>query len=129
MKYQTILSTPSSNLKADIMGDMGVQKQQPPDWANLEVLHRNTLEPRTSFYIYKSEADALTRDVTKAEATCLSGKWKFHLASSPFDASVPVGFEESTYDDSSWKEVDVPGMWQLQGFGKGPQYTNVQFRE
>ncbi|KAF7187569.1 Beta-galactosidase [Pseudocercospora fuligena] len=96
-----------------------------PDWANLNVLHRNTLEPRSNFYLYNSEQDAISRDVSKAKAVSLSGSWKFHLSNSPLAA--PVGFETTSFDSTSWDTVQVPGMWQLQGFGRGPQYTNVNF--
>lgn len=94
-----------------------------PDWNNLEVIHRNTLAPRASFFTYSSEADALTRDISKSKTKLLSGTWKFNLANSPFHA--PAGFQSPQYDISGWKDVAVPGMWQLQGHGKGPQYTNV----
>ncbi|GAB7359112.1 hypothetical protein MBLNU230_g5181t1 [Neophaeotheca triangularis] len=96
-----------------------------PDWANLEVLHRNTLKPRADFHNYASEAEALSRDTTKAKTHCLSGTWKFNLANSPFEA--PQDFESSNFDSSQWHHVAVPGMWQLQGHGKGPHYTNVNF--
>jgi beta-galactosidase len=94
-----------------------------PDWNNLSILHKNTLPARAYFHNYKSEADALTYDVTKSKLHCLSGTWKFQHANSPFEA--PEGFEATTYDTAKWSDITVPGMWQLQGFGKGPQYTNV----
>lgn len=90
-----------------------------PDWSNLEVLHRNTLPPRANFFLFDSEEDALTRDVAKAKALSLSGTWKFNLAKSPFDA--PSDFFEEKFDAGKWGDIQVPGMWQLQGYGKGPQ--------
>lgn len=96
-----------------------------PDWANLDVLHRNTLEPRASFYLYNHENDVLARDASKARIQSLSGTWKFQLANSPFDA--PADFANEAFDSSKWNDIAVPGMWQLQGFGKGPHYTNVQY--
>ena len=90
-----------------------------PDWSNLEVLHRNTLPPRAYFFVYKNASDAYTRDVTKSRTLSLSGKWKFHLAKSPFDA--PSNFFDPKFDPASWGPIKVPGMWQLQGYGKGPQ--------
>ena len=97
-----------------------------PDWASLKVIHRNILPPRANFFLYNSEEDALLRDISKAKCHSLSGNnWKFHLASNPFDA--PEGFETNTFDSSLWHNIAIPGMWQLQGFGRGPQYTNVQF--
>ena len=104
---------------------MGQHPQSVPDWDNLSIIHKNTLPPRASFYLYDNEEDALTRDNSKARAHCLSGKWKFHLANSPFEA--PASFGASSFDTSKWSNITVPGMWQLQGFGKGPHYTNVQY--
>jgi hypothetical protein len=92
-----------------------------PDWSNIEVLHRNTLPPRASFFIYDDVKDALTRDVSKSRTLSLSGTWKFSLAKCPFDA--PEGFQDPKYDTSGWDDIKVPGMWQLQGHGKGPQYV------
>ncbi|KAH4071412.1 lactase [Parastagonospora nodorum] len=97
-----------------------------PDWNNLDILHENTLAPRAYFHNYTSEADALTYDVTKSKIHNLSGTWKFEHAYSPFEA--PEGFEAPSFDTSKWSDIAVPGMWQLQGFGKGPQYTNVQYQ-
>lgn len=104
---------------------MGTFPAERPDWANLSVLHRNTLEPRANFKVYSTEENALSRDETKARGISLAGKWKFSLANSPFEA--PEGFEAASFDSSKWSDIVVPGMWQLQGFGKGPHYTNVQF--
>jgi beta-galactosidase len=104
---------------------MGSHPGHRPDWANLQVLHRNTLPPRSNFLLYSREADALSRDITKAKCHTLSGTWKFHLAKTPFEA--PDEFISLGFDSSKWHKIEVPGMWQLQGFGRGPHYTNVQY--
>jgi len=54
----------------------------------------------------------------------LSGIWKFYHSSSPFEA--PNGFTASGFDMSDWHDIQVPGMWQLQNYGR-PQYINVMF--
>ncbi|SPO04751.1 related to beta-galactosidase [Cephalotrichum gorgonifer] len=97
----------------------------PPDWCNLSVLHRNTLPPRSTFYLYGSQADALSRDTARSKCQLLSGKWKFHLSTTPFKG--PTAFADPSFDSSGWDKVDVPGMWQCQGYGKGPQYTNINY--
>lgn len=96
-----------------------------PNWNNLSVIHQNTLPPRASFVTYSNEADALTHDISRAKTQSLSGTWRFNLANSPFEA--PANFQDSKYDISEWAEIKVPGMWQLQGHGKGPQYTNIVY--
>lgn len=99
------------------------------DWNNLNVLHRNTLPARNHFFLYTSEQDAVeaaqTHDTTKSKSQLLSGTWKFHLADSPLLG--PLNFYQQDFDVSGWHDVAVPGMWQLQGFGKGPQYTNIPY--
>lgn len=90
-----------------------------PDWSNLEVIHRNTLPPRASFFVYDSVEDAVTRDIVNSKTLSLSGTWKFNLSKSPFEA--PPDFFNPSYDTSKWGDIKVPGMWQLQGYGKGPQ--------
>jgi beta-galactosidase len=54
----------------------------------------------------------------------LDGRWRFRLLGSPLDVPADVG--EAAYDDAGWAEVDVPGLWTMQGSGDVPQYTNVQ---
>ncbi|KAI1432067.1 glycoside hydrolase family 2 protein [Xylaria sp. CBS 124048] len=96
-----------------------------PDWSNLELLHRGVLPPRANFHIYNSAKDALSYDTTKSSYYSLSGTWKFSLAKNPFEG--PEGFEHSVFDTTGWDDTPVPSMWQLNGYGKGPHYTNVNF--
>lgn len=90
-----------------------------PDWSNIEVLHRNTLPPRASFFVYDDVKHALKRDVSKSKTLSLSGTWKFDLAKGPFAA--PPDFFEDKFEVAQWGDIKVPGMWQPQGYGKGPQ--------
>ncbi|KAF2840099.1 glycoside hydrolase family 2 protein [Patellaria atrata CBS 101060] len=96
-----------------------------PDWSNHKVLHRNTLPPRAHLFNYASAVDALSYDATKAKSLTLSGSWKFLLAKNPFEA--PDGFGDPSFDVSSWDDIQVPSIWQLKGYGKGPHYTNVPY--
>ncbi|KAI0388344.1 glycoside hydrolase family 2 protein [Xylariaceae sp. FL0594] len=108
--------------------DLGITETHPnhvPDWSNLKVIHRNILPPRSYFHIYNSIRDAFEGDVKKSRAVLLSGLWGFHLSTSPFKG--PREFYKSDFDSHDWKLIEVPGMWQLQGHGKGPQYTNVNY--
>ncbi|KAK5951077.1 hypothetical protein OHC33_007830 [Knufia fluminis] len=95
-----------------------------PDWSNIDVIHRGILPPRSYFFLYDNEEDAHTRDIEKSRSIKLSGTWKFAHANSPFEA--PSGFEAPDYDVSKWDNIQVPGIWQLQGWGH-PHYTNVNY--
>lgn len=89
-----------------------------PDWSNYDVLHKNTLPARASFFVYDNAEDACTRDISTSNTISLSGDYSFHLAKSPFEAP---DFHDPKFNRSSWGSIKVPGMWQLQGYGKGPQ--------
>ena len=95
-----------------------------PDWSNIDVIHRSTLPPRSDFFLFDHEEDARVGHIEKSRSIKLSGTWKFAHANSPFDA--PPGFEAQDYDVSGWADIQVPGIWQLQGWGH-PHYTNVNY--
>ncbi|KAL2848764.1 glycosyl hydrolases family 2, TIM barrel domain-containing protein [Aspergillus pseudodeflectus] len=107
------------------MGLSGNHPSAQPDWNNLSVLHKNTLPPRSNFYVFNSAQDALTYDLYKSRTLTLSGIWKFYHSDNPFEA--PEAFYNPSFDTAHWQDVVVPSMWQLDGYGKGPQYTNVNF--
>lgn len=94
-----------------------------PDWSNLEVIHRNTLPPRASFFNFTSVEDALTLNREKFTSVSLSGTWKFNVYKCPYD--LPKDPAESLLRSSQYGDIAVPGMWQLQDYGQGPRYTNM----
>ncbi|KAL4874448.1 glycosyl hydrolases family 2, TIM barrel domain-containing protein [Aspergillus karnatakaensis] len=92
-----------------------------PDWSNLNVLHRNTLEPRAHFYTYPDEESASSFNREEGFFHSLNGTWKFHYDDSPYTA--PIWESANTTD---WDDIDVPSVWQLQGYGR-PHYTNINY--
>ncbi|CAG8054031.1 unnamed protein product [Penicillium salamii] len=92
-----------------------------PDWNNLKVIHKGTLPPRAHFYQYDSEEKALSRDRNQSEYLSLNGTWKFRHDESPLEAP-----DWTSTDPLSWNDIQVPGMWQLQGYSH-PTYTNVNY--
>lgn len=114
------ISSEASEPKDDNMAETHTFPKELPDWSNLKVLHRNTLPARASFFLYNTPEDALTRDISKSKTLSLSGTWKFNVAKSPFDT--PENFHEPKFDTEKWGDIEVPGMWQLQGYGTGPKY-------
>jgi beta-galactosidase len=45
----------------------------------------------------------------------LNGTWKFNWVERP--GARPAGFFDPSFDVSSWDDIEVPGNWQLQGYG------------
>ncbi|CAG8059406.1 unnamed protein product [Penicillium nalgiovense] len=78
-----------------------------PDFMNPAVFRRNTL-PARSYHI-------------SSTSLLLNGAWEFNMSRSPPEAPEP-----SETSDEDWSSINVPGHWQLQGWGK-PNYTNTQF--
>lgn len=98
-----------------------------PDWSNLKVLHRNTLTARAHFFPYRSEQDALSHDRNRSsEWKSLNGTWKFRHDASPFEAPDWHADDQDALSTMTWDDIQVPGMWQLQGYGR-PLYTNVNY--
>lgn len=54
----------------------------------------------------------------------LNGKWKFHYVETFADR--PTDFMMDRVDASRWPDINVPGNWELQGFGT-PIYVNQPY--
>lgn len=83
--------------------------EQLPDWQNPNIVERNRVPMTATF-----ETDGLRLS--------LNGTWKFQ-----WYESIPVrslDFFNVNYDDRTWDEMPVPGMWELNGYGH-PVYRNV----
>ena len=54
----------------------------------------------------------------------LNGDWKFFWVKGADNR--PLDFHRPGFDDSGWKEIPVPGQWEMHGYGI-PIYTNVVY--
>lgn len=80
-----------------------------PDWDNLSVIHRNTLPPRSHFFLYNSQEDACANDSSRSRGHLLSGLWGFDLTQGPLNG--PRDFYKPDFDNAKWPLITVPGMW------------------
>ena len=106
----------------------GAFAQNPDRYAEItdpKVVSINKEPARASFISYKDEDSALAGNPTSgADYLLLNGKWKFNYVEQFNDR--PVDFMYPSYDVSKWKDIQVPGNWEMQGFGD-PIYTNVPY--
>jgi beta-galactosidase len=94
------------------------------DWENPHVVGINKQPGRATSFPFADEATASGLDRTASPwVISLNGTWKFSWSPNP--RSAPKGFEAIDFDDSQWGDVEVPGNWEMQGYGK-PIYTNVK---
>ena len=87
------------------------------DWENPHVLGINKLPYHATLQLPSKWKEC-------KEIVSLDGQWLFHWSKDP--ESRPADFYKEDFDVSSWDKINVPGNWQLQGFGK-PIYVNMQY--
>lgn len=104
---------------------VGVDCLANPDWSNLNILGRNTQQPRAPLIPYADWETALGNE--RAESSyvqLLNGDWRFSYASSPITA--PSGFFEPDFSDEQWPTIPVPSNWQMYGYGR-PHYSSCPY--
>lgn len=97
-----------------------------PEWNNNpEIFEINRIKAHATLMPYNNVEEALTdnKSASKYYAS-LNGNWKFSFAENPENREKL--FYEKDFDHSNWKEIMVPGHWQLQGYDY-PQYTNITY--
>ncbi|MDX2052048.1 MAG: glycoside hydrolase family 2 TIM barrel-domain containing protein [Polyangiaceae bacterium] len=90
-------------------------------WLAPELTGINRLRGRAFGYGFPSVEDALAG--SKPEMRSLDGVWRFKLLGRPEDT--PADFPSPALKDAHWHNIEVPGCFTMQGFGK-PIYTNVK---
>ena len=101
--------------------------QQPTmtEWHDLQVNEVNRFPVHTEFFGYETETLALAGDKTQsANYLSLDGTWRFHWVEHADQR--PSGCFGTDYDDTAWKTMPVPGLWELNGYGD-PEYVNIGF--
>ncbi|MBN2684064.1 MAG: hypothetical protein JXR40_02180 [Pontiellaceae bacterium] len=90
---------------------------QLPDWENPAVLGINKAEAHATLVLPSEKAD-------DSRVVSLNGAWRFKW--SPDPDSRPADFFQSDYSTEEWDLIQVPGNWQMQGYGL-PIYTNMKY--
>jgi beta-galactosidase len=94
-----------------------------PEWNNNpEIFQMNRMEPHASLMPFDTIDEAIENNLTSSKNNMyLNGLWKFSFAENPEKRI--KDFHEVDYNCSDWREIRVPGHWQLQGYDY-PHYTN-----
>ncbi len=108
-----------------LLFSMSICAQELKPWQDPEVFEINKLPPRATFYHYTDIKSAQSGDWKNSENyQLLNGTWKFKWSRKPGDR--PQNFYLSNFDVSEWNDIQVPGNWELQGYGI-PIYTNIVY--
>lgn len=93
-----------------------------PYWQDVQVVAVNKEHPRTSFMTYDNRKDALSGKFENSKYyRLLNGTWKFYFVDSY--KSLPANITDPSVSTADWKDIKVPGNWEVQGFGTAI-YTN-----
>jgi beta-galactosidase len=102
-----------------------ITQAQTPEWENPEIFGINKEPARATALPYSNEQQAIADNYSASPYyQSLDGTWKFSWRKKPADK--PEGFYKPGYDVSKWDNIQVPGNWELQGFGV-PIYTNITY--
>ncbi|MEA4937051.1 MAG: glycoside hydrolase family 2 TIM barrel-domain containing protein [Paludibacter sp.] len=94
-------------------------------WEDSKIFSVNREPARASSLPYPTESLALLNDYEKSPFyKSLNGNWDFLWIAKP--ALVPNNFFRENFDTENWKEIPVPGNWELNGYGI-PFYTSRHF--
>ncbi|MBQ3185965.1 MAG: DUF4981 domain-containing protein [Alistipes sp.] len=95
-------------------------------WQDPGFIEKNRKTMRSSFILTPTEEEVVAENDFRQSSLYRSvgGLWQFHGAENP--SLRPEGFYALDYDDSSWRTMPVPGLWELNGFGD-PVYVNIQY--
>lgn len=95
------------------------------EWHDLSVNNVNRMPCHTNYFMYETAEEALKGDKTaSANYISLHGAWKFNWVENADQR--PTDFYKVDYDDSKWKTMQIPAIWELNGYGD-PEYVNVGF--
>ena len=89
------------------------------DWENLDVIARNKEDAHALASVYENKEDALAFSPSSFHLP-LDGIWKFRHG---YGVDLPEGYASPESDDSSWDDIPVPVVWQLQGYGTPYYYA------
>lgn len=96
-----------------------------PEWLDPNVNAINRAPMHTSYFAYESENQANGCKSHSANYLPLNGTWNFYWVADA-DQRPVNDFYKVDFDDSKWGKIEVPGMWELQGYGD-PIYVNTGY--
>ena len=86
------------------------------DWENPSVIGINKEPGHTENIDYATFEKAVDGNWEQAASLIkLDGKWRFHWAPRP--AEKAPNFYRTDFNVSAWDKINVPGSWELQGYG------------
>ena len=107
-----------------IVGCYSLQAQSFEEWHDAELNQINRAPMHSSFKIFTSteRAEGAYCDADNPYRLSLNGEWAFHFAENADQRA--KDFFTVGYDDSAWDKINVPSVWETEGFAD-PLYINT----
>jgi len=98
---------------------------QTDEWQNSSKNEVNRAPMHAHFFAYKSKELAQKGNPKESDNfLSMNGKWKFYWVK---DADQrPLNFYRADYEDAGWNYMNVPAVWELNGYGD-PIYVNIGY--
>jgi beta-galactosidase len=98
---------------------------QLPEWQNPQLNEINRMPMHTNYFAYESREKAESGNRESSDNyLSLNGLWKFLWVR---NADMrPGDYFKTDYDDRSWKQLPVPGLWEFNGYGD-KVYKNIGY--
>ena len=108
-----------------VASNVTAKAQNETRWHNVDINQQNREPRRASFFAFEDLNKAQGFD-KKQSSNYLSmeGTWKFNFVKD--HNKRPMNFFKANFDDSSWKDFPVPGLFELNGYGD-PTYKNIGY--
>lgn len=98
---------------------------QQTEWQDPNVNAINRAAMHTNYFAYESEQAALKGcRLASDNYMTLNGTWKFNWVQNADQR--PTDFYKVDFNDKGWDNIQVPGVWELNGYGD-PIYVNVGY--
>ena len=119
---------PKAAIKSSVK-TVAIQQPTFTEWHDLQVNEINRLPLHTMHFAYDPNdfpgTGAEYLDKKKSmNYLSLEGTWKFNWVANADER--PTDFYKTDLDDSKWNNIQMPGNWELLGYGQ-PEYVNVGF--
>ena len=107
----------SSSIALGQENRMTSNQRTKPYWQDVNVVQVNKEYPRTQFMTYESKAEALDAKLFEDSKyhISLNGTWDFYFVDGY--KQLPENVTDSTVSLDNWKKIEVPGNWEIQGYG------------
>lgn len=105
---------------------LGLSAQSFTEWKDPNVNEVNRAPMRAQPFAFQKGEKAAKCGCLKHSSNYLSlnGTWKFNWVNDSDQR--PVDFWSKNFNDRGWGTIQVPGMWELNGYGD-PQYVNTGY--